>query len=271
LTKVRSLRDAVADVADGAHVAFGGFAITRCVVAAAGELVRAGKRELELTQVIGGLDTDLAVGGGCVRKLRYSGGSLDRFGPLACVNRAIATGALELEEYSSLALTLRLHAAGLGLPYVTAATMLGSDLLGKMAERGDAVRVERSPFTGAPVLALAPLRPDIAFIHVDVADEAGNATISGPTWSARQTALAAARTVLIAEEVVSVGSLDPDAVTIAAPFVSAVCHVEYGALPTAAYGRYDYDRDRLTDYASAAGEGGATYEDYLDANIRGRT
>lgn len=264
MTKVASLEEVVGQVEDGAHLAFGGFAITRCVVAAAEELVRTGKRDLELTQVIGGLDTDIAVGGGCVRKLRYSGGSLDRFGPLASVNRAIAAGDVELEEYSSLALTLRLHAAALGLPYVPATTMLGSDLLGDVAERRDAVRVESDPFTGAPVLALAALRPELAFVHVDVADEAGNATISGPTWSARQTALAAARTVLLAEEVVAVGSLDPDDVVIAAPFVAAVCRVEGGAAPTAAYGRYDYDREQLEAYARASREGGAAYEAYLE-------
>ena len=172
MRKVVTLRDVIAKVRDGAHVAFGGFAITRCVVAAACELVRARTRGLELTQVIGGMDTDIAVGGGCVRKLRYSGGSLDRFGPLECVNRAIVAGELEFEEYSSLALTLRLHAAALGLPFIAATTMLGSDLLGDVANHRDAFRVEDDPFTGAPVLALAPLRPDIAFVHVDACDEA---------------------------------------------------------------------------------------------------
>lgn len=268
MTKVAVLPDIVADVSDGAHIAFGGFAITRCVVAVARELVRAGRRDLELTQVIGGLDTDLAVGGGVVRKLRYSGGSLDRFGPLACVNRAIVSGALELEEYSSLALTLRLHAGGLGLPYITATTMLGSDLLTSVASNDDAVRVGEDPFTGGPVLLLAPLRPEVAFVHVDVADEAGNATISGPVWSARQTALAAERTVLVAEEVVPIGSIDPDEVVIPAPVVTAVCPVVRGAAPTAVYGRYDYERSELEEYARAAWSGGSAYEAYLDAHVR---
>ena len=163
MRKVVTLRDVIAEVRDGAHVAFGGFAITRCVVAAACELVRARTRGLELTQVIGGMDTDIAVGGGCVRKLRYSGGSLDRFGPLECVNRAIVAGELEFEEYSSLALTLRLHAAALGLPFIAATTMLGSDLLGDVADHRDAFRVEDDPFTGAPASALAPLRPGHSF------------------------------------------------------------------------------------------------------------
>jgi glutaconate CoA-transferase, subunit A len=269
VTKVVALREAVAEIDDRSHVAFAGFAITRCVVAAARELVRAGKRDLELTQVIGGFDTDLVVGGGCIRKLRYSGGSLDRFGPLACVNRAIVERRLELEEYSSLALTLRLHAGGLGLPFIPVKSMLGSDLARDLTEGDGDVRIEADPFTGTPVFALAPLRPDVAFVHVDAADQDGNAVIAGPIWSARETAFAARRTILLAEEVVTEGSIDPNRVTIAAPFVDAVCNVPRGAAPTAAYGQYDYDRAGLELYARAAREGANAYESYLDRYVRG--
>lgn len=266
LSKLVSLREAVALVDDGGHVAFGGFAITRCVVAAAAELVRAGKRDLELSQVLGGMDTDILVGSGCVRRLAYSGGSLDRFGPLHAVNRAILGGTIEVEEYSSLALTLRFHAAALGLPFVPAKSMLGSDLL---ANVGDGVRLERDPFTGDPVVALAPLAPDVAFVHVDIADEDGNAVIGGPTWSIRETAFAARRTVVLAEEVLPLGTIDPDAVTIPSPFVSAVAHVPYAAHPTAAIGRYDYDGAHLQAYVAAAREGAAEHARYLDEYVRG--
>lgn len=267
--KIRSLAEAVAGVEDGSRLAFGGFAITRCVVAAAHELVRAGKRDLELVQVVGGLDTDLLAGGGCLRKLVFSSGSLDRFGPLPCVNRGILGGTIEAEEYSSLSLTLRLHAAALGLPFVPARSMLGSELLAKHLDGGDGVRLERDPFTGAPVVALAPLRPDVAFVHVDIADETGNSQIGGPTWSNRETAFAARTTVVLAEEVVPPGSLDPDAVTIPGPFVAAVCHVPLAAYPTAAAGRYDYDREHLELYMAAASEGGDAYVRYLDEYVYG--
>jgi glutaconate CoA-transferase subunit A len=269
VTKVVSLTEAVATVSDGSHVAFGGFAITRCVVAAARELVRARRRELTLSQVVGGMDTDLLVGGGCVRRLVYSGGSLDRFGSLYAVNRAILSGEIEVEEYSSLALTLRFLAGALGLPFLPAKSMLGSDLLPALLQRGDAVRLERDPFTGSPVAAFAPLRPDVAFIHVDVADEAGNASIAGPLWSIRETAFAALRLVVLAESVVPVGTLDPDAVTIPAPYVSAVACVPFAAHPTAVAGRYDYDREQLMVYAAAGREGGAVYRRYLDEFVHG--
>jgi glutaconate CoA-transferase, subunit A len=269
LTKVFSLSDAVAGVEDGDHVAFGGFAITRCVVAAAHELVRAGKRRLRVTQVVGGMDTDLLVGGGCVERLAYSGGSLDRFGSLHAVNRAILDGSIRVEEYSSLALTLRLHAGGLGLPFIPAKSMLGSDLFSQLTDYDEAVRLDQDPFTGAPVAALAPLCPDVAFVHADAADEAGNAVIGGPTWSIRETAFAAKRTVVLAESLASAGAFDPNLVAIPAAFVSAVVHVPHGAHPTAVANRYDYDRDHLTLYAAAARDGGEAYRDYIASYVLG--
>jgi glutaconate CoA-transferase subunit A len=265
--KLVTLGEAAALVGDGDSVALGGFAITRCAVAFAHELVRTGRRGLTVCQASGGLDTDVLAGGGCVRKIVSSGGSLDRFGPLHSANRGILAGAIEFEEYSNLAVTFRFLAGALGLPYVAAKTMLGSDLLANLG--ADSARLERDPFTGEPVVALPPLHPDVAVVHVDVADEDGNATLAGPTWNVRETALAARRTILLAEELVERGSLDPDAVLVPAPFVSAVVHVPFGAWPTAVQGRYDYDRGHLELYAAAARAGGHAYASYLDRFAHG--
>jgi len=256
-------------VADGSSVALGGFAITRCVVAAVHELVRAGKRDLRVIQTTGGLDTDLLAGGGCLSRLVSSGGSLDRFGPLHAVNRRLLAGEIQVDEYSNLAIALRLHAGALGLPFVPTRSMLGSELLDQLLEQEDAVRLERDPFSGKPVVALAPINPDVAIVHVDRADEAGNAVVGGPTWGLREAACAARETVLLAEEVVPVGSLDPDAITIPGPFVSAVAHVRWAAYPTAAVGLYDYDRQHLEMYVAAAVEGGDAYARYLDEYVYG--
>jgi acyl CoA:acetate/3-ketoacid CoA transferase alpha subunit len=273
--KTASLADAIGSIPNGGHVALGGFAITRCVVAAAYELVRAQKKNLVLTQVIAGMDTDILVGGGCVRRLIYSGGSLDRFGPLHCVNRAIISDDVEAEEYSSLALTLRLTAGALGLPLVGCKVMLGSDLLGKLRASSEGVQPGVDPFTGERIVMLAPLRPDVAIIHADTADPSGNACIAGPSWSTRETAMAAHRTVVLAEELAAYGEIDPHDVTVMAPFVTAVVHAPDSAFPTAAFGRYDYDREHLLTYADAASKGGdalakyfATYTDAIESRAR---
>jgi glutaconate CoA-transferase, subunit A len=254
MTKVAPLAEAMSVVRDGAHVAFTGFSITRNAVAAAAELARAGRRNLTLTQVIGGLETDLLVGSGCVSRLIYSGGSLDRFGPLHSVNRAISTG-LRADEYSTLSLTLRLLAGSLGLPFVPARSLLGSQLLDGLILSGGA-RMISDPFTDSNVLALPPLRPDVAIVHADTCDEQGNASVAGPLWSLRETAFASVHVIVTAERLVPLGGIDPDRVTIPGTIVTAVAEVPGGARPTAVHGCYDYDGAQLAEHvvASRAGD-----------------
>jgi glutaconate CoA-transferase, subunit A len=263
--KVVSLTEALASVGDGTHLALTGFAISRNTIAAACELIHSGRRNLTLTQVTGGMDTDLLVGAGCVARLIYSGGSVDRFGPLHSVNRAIAAG-LATEEYSTLSLTMRLHAGSLGLPFIPIRSLIGSQLLDPLVASGGA-RMIGDPFTGAPVLAVSALRPDAAVVHADVCDERGNAVITGPLWSIRETALAAARVIVTAERVVPSGSIDPNHVTIPGTVVSAVAQAPGGARPTAVYGSYDYDAALLRDYVTASRAGGAELSEFVSSRI----
>src|SRR5690606_12164472 len=203
-----SLADVVADIRDGTRLALCGFASTRNAVAFAHELVRARRHRLSLTQVIGGMETDLLVAAGAADDLSYGGGSLDRFGPLHAVNRAAMAGTLRLVEYSALALTLRLHAGALGLPFIATRSLLGSDLAQALIAGGHA-RLAEDPFDGTPCLVLPPLRTDVAVVHVDVADTAGNAVIAGPTWSIPETVRAADTVLVLAEEGDDVGAIAP--------------------------------------------------------------
>ena len=268
MSKLTTLAEAVSEVNDGDHVALGGFAITRNVVAASHELIRADRKDLRLTQVIGGMDTDLLVGSGSVSELTYSGGSLDRFGFLAGVNDFVAGGRIRVREYSSLALTLRLHAGALGLPFVACRSMLGSDLLQPLLDSGD-VKLIDDPFTGEPVLILAPLRPDVAFVHADVCDERGNAALAGPTWTIKETAFAARRTIVLTEKVVPIGSIAPESVLIPAAVTHAVVELPHAAHPTAVLGQYDYDRTHLEEYAAATRAGDDARRAYLDKYVLG--
>lgn len=268
MNKVTSLTEAIEGIRDGSHLALTGFAITRNAMAATHELLRLGRKGLTLTQVIGGMETDLLVGAGRVERLLYSGGSLDRFGPLHSVNRAISSGTVIAEEYSSLSLILRLHAGALGLPYVPGRSMLGSQLVEPLLDTGE-VRMGEDPFTGEPVLLLAPLRPDVAVVHADAADEHGNATLAGPTWAIRETAFAARSVIITCEQLVAPGTIPPGAVTIPGAIVSAVALAPRGAYPTAVYQHYDYDRAHLVDYVAHSGEGADGLARYLDEYVYG--
>ncbi|HSW38745.1 MAG TPA: CoA-transferase, partial [Acidobacteriota bacterium] len=135
MKKLCSLNEAVASIPSGSHVALSGFAITRCAMAFAREVLRRGTKELTISQCVGAMDTDLLVGGGAVKRLIYGGGSLDRFGRLACVNTGIEKGSLDTEEYSSLSIAFRYLAGAVGIPFIPIRSLSGSSLLERIRER----------------------------------------------------------------------------------------------------------------------------------------
>lgn len=266
--KVMTAAGAVSLLPDGCTLALGGFAITRNVIALVHEVVRARRRDLTVVQVTGGMDTDLLAGAGCVRRLLYSGGSLDRFGVLHAVNRAVAEGALEAVEYSNLSLGLRLQAGAMGQPFVACRALLGSDLLDRLVADGQA-KLGEDPFGSGPCVLLPALRPDVAILHVDEADPDGNSTLGGPDWTVREVAFASRTVVLLAETLVEERSTPPDRVAIPGEVVTAVVPLARGAHPTAVWGRYDFDRGHLEEYVGLVSRGPKGVERYLERYVYG--
>jgi glutaconate CoA-transferase subunit A len=87
--------------------------------------------------------------------------------------------------------------------------------------------------------------------------------VFGPLWSIKETALASARVIVTAEQVVPRGGIDPSRVTIPGAVVTAVAEAPAGARPTAVFGAYDYDAALLTAYAAASRAGGETFRQFV--------
>jgi len=265
------LSEAVASIPSGSHLALSGFAITRCNMAFAREVIRQGIKGLTISHCVGAMDGDLLVGSGAVDRLIYGGGSLDRFGRLACVNRAIENGTLAVEEYSSLSIAFRYLAGSLGLPFIPIRSLKGSDLMKRLQEQDvSQLAMVCDPFSGEQWLALKPLIPDVAIVQVQVADEEGNASILGPRWDNIDQVKAAKRTIVIAEEVVSteVTRMNPEQVVIPGFLVSHIVQLPFAAHPTSVYRCYDYDDVEIEKYV----EGTSTPETlkaYLDRYVYG--
>jgi glutaconate CoA-transferase, subunit A len=254
---VVSLQEAAALVRDGDHLALSGFACARNAVAFSHELIRQGRRDLTLSACILGMDADLLVGAGCVGKVIYGGGSLDRFGQLQRVNEAIEHGRLEVEYTSSLAVCFRYLAGALGLPFMPIKSLLASDL-----ESGEPTM--DCPFTGEPLLLLRAMQPDVAVVQVQMADAEGNARVLGPRWDNNEALKAARQVIVIAEEVVPTELIrrQPELTVVPGFRVTAVVPLAYGAHPTSVYGCYDYDGEHLASYSSRT-RTQAGFDDYL--------
>jgi len=270
-SKVVTLAEAAALVPDGTHVALGGFAIARNATAFARELIRRGRRGLTVSQGICGLESDMLAGAGCVERLIYGGGSLDKFGLLICINRLIEQRKILAEAYSGLALSFKFLAGALGLPFMPIRSIRASDILARAREVApDQVGEVTCPFTGEPLLVLKALVPDVAIIQVQEADALGNARIYGPRWDNWEAARAARRVIVIAEEIVPTDALRdwPEMTAIPGHRVQAVVPLAFGAHPTALYHCYDYDAEHLQEYAEAAKDPSGLPR-YLDTYVFG--
>lgn len=255
MDKVATLSEAVATIPSGAHVALSGFAITRCAMAFASEVIRQGIKGLTVSQCVGAMDADLLAGGGAIDRILYGGGSLDRFGRLSCVNRGIEQGTLIAEEYSSLSMAFRYMAGALGLPFAPIRSLRGSDILARLQEIAPpSTAFVTDPFTGEEWLALKPLTPDVAVVQVQVADSEGNAWILGPRWDNEEQVKSSKRTIVITERLVSTETIrrEPERTVIHGFRVDMVVHLPFAAHPTSVYRVYDYDADHIRMYAEAA-------------------
>ena len=271
MTKLSTLTEAVASIPAGAHVALSGFAISRCAMAFAREVIRQGIKGLTVSQCVCAMDADLLAGGGAVERIVYGGGSRGRFGQHHCVNRGIEGGTLIAEEYSSLSIAFRYLAGSLGLPFIPIRSLRGSDILNRLQEVApeDTAYVD-DPFTGDDWLVLKPLVPDVAVVQVQVADEEGNAWILGPRWENEEQVKASERAIIITERLVPTELIrrDPERTVIPGFRVSHVVHLPFAAHPTSVYRVYDYDADHIRQYADASktAEG---LQKYLDKYVYG--
>jgi len=270
--KVKSVSEVVRSVPSGSHIALGGFAIARNLIAVVHELIRQQKRDLTVSQGVVGLETDLLVGAGLVSHLIMGGGSLDRFGPAHCVNRARESKSLRCEDLTSLSVCFRYLAGALGLSFIPIKSLFASEILQRLEAGPGASDVKqlKCPFTGEEYVLLRALTPDVSFIHVQIADREGNCQINGARWGNEEQAKAGRRLVVVAEELVPTEFIQrsPERTIIPGHRVEAIIHQPFGAMPTSVFGCYDYDADHLRLYVDHAKEP-RRFQEYLEKFVLG--
>ena len=100
------------------------------------------------------------------------------------------------------------------------------------------------------VYAVPPLRPDVAIIHAQRADAAGDTQVWGLLGCQKEAAFAAGRVLVVVEELVdeAVVRADPNRTIIPGLIVDAVVVQPFGAHPSYAQGYYDRDNRFYLDW-----------------------
>jgi glutaconate CoA-transferase, subunit A len=274
MSKVTTMKKAIADnVHDGDFLFIGGY-ICRTPFSAIHEIIRQGIKELTLTRSNAADDFDMLIGAGAVKRFIATFLSLGFFGLGRCYRRAVEQGIphpIEVEEYTNLSLPMMLMAGSMGMPFVPVKDMAGSDLMNVKSFMGDdKYKVIDSPFDGKPTVLVPALNPDTAIIHVQQADENGNAQMWGIGGDCQYGANAAKKVIVSCERIVSRETIgkDPSRTIVPEFKVAAVVEEPFGAHPGYTPGFYDVDMTFAHLYKTAS----STVEDFqafLDEWVHG--
>jgi glutaconate CoA-transferase subunit A len=234
--KLTTVADAVNRlVKDGDYLAIGGFGSDRLPTAVLHEILRQAKRDLSLAGHTATHDFQILCAGNLTGRGRtlarvdvaYIVG-LEARGLSPHARRVMESGEVQVTEWTNYALAVRFKAAAMGVPFLPARSMLGTDTFQKSA-----AQVISCPFTGERLTALPALYPDIAAIHVHEADRYGNCRIRGTTVADLDLARAAKKLIVTCERLIPGDDIRSDPSRTVIPFycVDAVCEVPYGSYP----------------------------------------
>ena len=229
-------------VQDGDILTDGGFSYVRTAHQAFHEVIRQGKKNL---QMIGAPNTNQSflITYGLVKYSHSSYTGAEMRGIDKVYDRALKAGKIQiLSEWSHGGVAQGLKAAQLGLAGLFSKQMLGSDLV----RYNPYVKVVQNPLKKEKdqCVFVPALYPDVAFIHCHAADKYGNAYIYGPAVNDLATAAAARKLIITAEEIVPENDIRYNKQGQIIPFfyVDAVVEMPFGAVPGSMPGCYYWPR-----------------------------
>jgi glutaconate CoA-transferase subunit A len=269
--KVMTVREAVSRfVRDGDYFASGGFGCARIPTAVLHEILRQGRQRLQFAGHTATHDFQiLCAGNGLGRgttlaavDIAYVVG-LEARGLSPHARRVMESGQVASTEWSNYTLAVRFKAAAMGVPFLPARSLLGTDTF-----RHSAARVAACPFTGEKLALIPALYPDVAALHVHEADRYGNCRIRGTTVADLDLARAAKRVLITCERLIPSDDIRQDPSRTAIPFfcVDAVCEVPYGSYPGNMPYEYFSDEDHIRQWL-AAEKDAATFRAFLEKYI----
>jgi acyl CoA:acetate/3-ketoacid CoA transferase alpha subunit len=266
--KRMTVREAVSRfVSDGDFVAIGGFGHVRVPMAVIYEIVRQRRKNLALAAKTGVHDLDVLIGGDCVSKVECAygfGHELRGLSPAG--RRAVETGCVEVvAETSNAGLQWRFLAASMGLPFMPARNLAGTDTFEKSS-----AKLVCDPWSGKPIVLLPAAYPDVALLHVPRCDKYGNAQIDGILVEDVEISRAARRVIISTEEIVDDQVIRQDPRRTVIPFyvVDAVLEVPYGAHPGQMPYLYYFDEEHIEEWLTLTKTPEGTQE-YLEKYIFG--
>lgn len=254
-----NLKEAIAQIPNGAMLTFSGFTIWRRPMAAIYELIRQKKKDLHLVEVNGGTHSDLLIGAGCVNVWESCWIGHELYGKIgANLSRKAEAGEVIIEDYSHMQILYRMAAGSMGLPYLPTFASMGTDMLNPEYDHleilglrdGSHPKIPKKkyetvtdPFYGGELLHIPAVNPDWCIAHVQMVGEGGTVRVDGQVYSDEEAIKASDKVIIIAEQVVSEEYIrrEPSRNLVAGHQISCIVEQPWGAHPTGCFGSYEAD------------------------------
>jgi glutaconate CoA-transferase subunit A len=273
--KRMSADDVAAELRDGMTIGIGGWGSRRKPMALVRAILRSPVRDLTIVS-FGGPDVGLLCSAGKVREVVYGFVSLDSIPYDPWFARARQDGTIDARELDEGMVVVGLRAAAQRLPFLPIRAGLGTDVL----TYNPALKTVRSPYDdGEELVAMPALNLDVALVHLNRADQHGNASYLGPDpYFDDLFCLAAKRRFVSCERVVSTADLVAEvpvqSLLLNRMMVDGVIETPNGAHFTACVPDYGRDEPFQKEYAAAAGDAelwpafAARYLDGIEADYQ---
>jgi glutaconate CoA-transferase subunit A len=264
--------DAVATLSDGMTIGIGGWGSRRKPMSLVRALLRSPLTDLTIVSY-GGPDVGLLCAAAKVRRLVYGFVSLDSIPLEPHFRSARQNGTIaDCVEYDEGMLQWGLYAAALRLPFLPTRAGLGSGVI----DVNPGLRTVSSPYDdGEELLAVPALTLDAAFVHLNRADERGNAQFLGPDLYFDDLFLGACapgrrfvscERIVTTDELVAGGTFHTLAIN--RSMVDGVIEAANGAHFTSCEPDYGRDEAFQRDYATAAADPEA-WKRFVDRYLTG--
>ena len=236
----------------GMTIGIGGWGSRRKPMSLVRAILRSNLTDLTVVSY-GGPDVGLLCAAGKVKKLVFGFVSLDSIPLDPHFRLARQQGRIEVAEYDEGMLRLGLQAAATRLPFLPTRAGLGS----LVASTNPDLRTVTDPYGGEELIAMPALRLDAALVHMNRADERGNAQFLGPDPYFDDVFCAAADAAYVScERVVPTAQLTATApastIRISRVHVTGVIEAPGGAHFTSCVPDYGRDEAFQRSYAQAA-------------------
>jgi glutaconate CoA-transferase subunit A len=248
--KVFSMKEAVSQfIEDGDSIVMGAALEGAIPFAVGHEIIRQGEKDLTLVGPISDMLFDQMIGSGCVKKVIAAWVGNVIMGVGYNMRRAVEKGIprkVEVEDYTNFTISLALYAEALGIPFIPTKSLLGTGMLAE----GQPFKEMECPYTKEKLVLDPALKPDVAIVQAQRADEEGNTHFWGGSGVTKEAALAARKVLVIVEEIVNkkVIQRDPNRTIIPGFLVSAVIQEPWGTHPSPMQGYYNRDHEQYMTY-----------------------